>query len=30
MDVAAGFRPRTSNEDGLARFVAWHREFYGV
>ena len=23
-------RPRTSIEDGLARFVAWYREFHGV
>lgn len=25
-----GFRPYTSIEDGLARFVEWYREFYGV
>jgi UDP-glucuronate 4-epimerase len=25
-----GFRPNTSIEDGLARFVEWYREFYGV
>ena len=26
---AVGFRPDTSIEDGLARFVVWYREFYG-
>ena len=25
-----GFRPTTSIEDGIARFVAWYRDFYGV
>jgi UDP-glucuronate 4-epimerase len=25
-----GFRPATSVEDGIARFVAWYREYYGV
>ncbi|MCO6457313.1 MAG: NAD-dependent epimerase [Pirellulaceae bacterium] len=25
-----GFQPRTSIEDGLARFVAWYRDYYGV
>jgi UDP-glucuronate 4-epimerase len=30
LEEAVGFRPRTSIEDGLARFVAWYREFYGV
>lgn len=25
-----GFRPRTSIEEGLGRFVAWYREYYGV
>jgi UDP-glucuronate 4-epimerase len=29
LEEAVGFRPRTSIEDGLARFVAWYREFYG-
>jgi UDP-glucuronate 4-epimerase len=28
--AAVGFRPRTSIEVGLARFVAWYREYYGV
>ncbi|MBU6365275.1 MAG: NAD-dependent epimerase [Gemmatimonadetes bacterium] len=27
---AVGFRPATSIEDGVARFVAWYREFYGA
>ncbi|MEA2524568.1 MAG: UDP-glucuronate 4-epimerase [Thermomicrobiales bacterium] len=30
LEAATGFRPRTSIEDGLARFVAWYRAFYGV
>jgi len=30
LEEAVGFRPRTSIEDGLARFVAWYREFYGA
>ena len=25
---AVGFSPGTSIEDGIARFVAWYREFY--
>ena len=25
---AVGFRPRTSIEDGIARFVAWYRDYY--
>ncbi|MBJ6801712.1 NAD-dependent epimerase [Geomonas propionica] len=25
-----GFRPATSIEEGVARFVAWYREFYGI
>lgn len=25
----AGFKPQTSLEDGIARYVAWYREFYG-
>jgi len=24
-----GFRPSTSIEDGLSRFVAWYRRYYG-
>ncbi len=27
---AVGFRPSTSIEDGIERFVAWYREFYGA
>ena len=27
---ATGFTPRTSLDDGLARFVAWYRDHYGV
>jgi UDP-glucuronate 4-epimerase len=27
---AVGYRPQTSLEDGMARFVAWYREYYGV
>ncbi|MGI8477975.1 MAG: NAD-dependent epimerase [Thermomicrobiales bacterium] len=30
LEAATGFRPHTSIEDGLARFVAWYRGFYGV
>jgi UDP-glucuronate 4-epimerase len=30
LQEAVGFRPKTSIEDGLARFVAWYREYYGV
>jgi UDP-glucuronate 4-epimerase len=26
----AGFRPATPIEEGVGRFVAWYREFYGV
>ncbi len=25
-----GFRPQTLIEDGLADFVAWYRDFYGI
>ena len=25
-----GFRPKTSIEDGIARFVDWYREYYNV
>jgi UDP-glucuronate 4-epimerase len=27
---ATGFAPRTSLEEGLARFVAWYRDYHGV
>jgi UDP-glucuronate 4-epimerase len=30
LDAWTGFRPNTSVEDGVARFVAWYREFYRV
>jgi UDP-glucuronate 4-epimerase len=28
--AVTGFAPRTSLADGLSRFVAWYREYYGV
>ncbi len=30
LSAAVGFRPATTIEDGVARFVAWYRERYGV
>lgn len=30
LQKAVGFRPQTSIEDGLARFVAWYRDYYRV
>jgi UDP-glucuronate 4-epimerase len=30
LEQAVGFRPRTSVEEGIARFVAWYLEFYQV
>jgi UDP-glucuronate 4-epimerase len=30
LEAATGFRPATSIEDGLGRFVAWYREYYVV
>jgi UDP-glucuronate 4-epimerase len=27
---AVGFSPSTPIEDGIARFVEWYREYYGV
>jgi len=27
---AVGYRPRVALEDGMARFVAWYRDYYGV
>jgi UDP-glucuronate 4-epimerase len=30
MTEATGFRPSVSIEDGLARFVAWYRDYHGV
>jgi UDP-glucuronate 4-epimerase len=29
LEAAIGFKPQTSIEDGLARFVEWYREYYG-
>lgn len=30
LEAAVGFRPETSLAEGLARFVAWYRDHYGV
>lgn len=30
LEKAVGFRPRTSIEDGIARFVEWYRSYYAV
>lgn len=30
LEAAVGFRPRTSVETGIARFVEWYRNYYGV
>ena len=30
LEAWTGFKPNTSVRDGVARFVAWYREFYGV
>ena len=30
LEQAVGFRPRTSIEEGVERFVRWYREYYGV
>jgi UDP-glucuronate 4-epimerase len=30
LERAVGFRPATSIEDGVASFVKWYRQFYGV
>jgi UDP-glucuronate 4-epimerase len=30
LEEAVGFRPRTTVEEGIARFVAWYRQYYGV
>jgi len=29
-EQATGFRPRTPMREGIGRFVAWYREFYGI
>ncbi len=30
LEAWTGFKPNTPVQDGVARFVAWYREFYGV
>jgi len=30
LQQAVGFRPRTSVDEGVARFVEWYKEYYGV
>ncbi len=30
LEAAVGFRPATPIEEGLRRFVAWYRDFYGI
>ncbi len=30
LEAWTGFKPNTPAKDGVARFVAWYREFYGV
>jgi UDP-glucuronate 4-epimerase len=30
LEADVGFRPETTIEEGIPRFVAWYREFYGV
>lgn len=30
LEQAVGFRPKTTIEEGLARFVEWYREYYGI
>src|SRR4029079_9248461 len=30
LHAAVGFRPRTTVEEGIAKFVEWYREYYGV
>jgi UDP-glucuronate 4-epimerase len=30
LEAWVDFKPSTSVQDGVARFVAWYREFYGV
>jgi UDP-glucuronate 4-epimerase len=29
LEQAVGFRPRTTVEEGVAKFVAWYRDYYG-
>lgn len=30
LEKATGFRPKTTVEEGIAQFVTWYREYYGV
>jgi len=30
LETWTGFKPNTPVGEGVARFVAWYREFYGV
>ena len=30
LEAWVGFRPQTKVEEGIAKFVAWYREYYGV
>jgi UDP-glucuronate 4-epimerase len=30
LEAWTGFRPDTSMREGVARFVAWYREFYAI
>jgi UDP-glucuronate 4-epimerase len=30
LEAAIGFRPQTAIEDGLSKFVAWYRDYYGM
>lgn len=30
LEAWTGFKPNTPVREGVARFVAWYREFYGV
>ena len=30
LEAVTGFRPRVSVEEGVPRFVAWYRQYYGV
>ena len=30
LEAWTGFKPNTPVRDGVARFVAWYRDFYGI
>ncbi|MFW5680404.1 MAG: capsular biosynthesis protein CpsI, partial [Pseudomonadota bacterium] len=30
LEAAVGYRPTTSVETGIGRFVDWYRDYYGV